>query len=539
MTADSSITTVPHSGETGINSPSRRRNLPSAWSQVVRGRSESESVIPRSPRDSEQHSVFSDQLMVFEPASVVVAAAVQPDGSDCGNAGGAKKTAWGKSSVNGVVEGTTTPVMGAASWPALSESNRPVPKSLSSSESSSKPTTDGLLTVFEAPVISQTQQKPAKTNANNHSNTTNNHPVRQRSMKRGGSAGGASAGYNRPPPPPPPPLPPPFPLFDMTYCNYVPTVLDSPVREQPPLKGNSWNPRLMGVVHDHSSNRTPSRRNNFGPRPRGDGGVHNNGYGGRNEHHDRDWRGTRSAAGRDVHVPQQIVPPPPPRGYFRQPHPGPPYIGAQPIRPYGTPMGYEMAAPFLYVPTLPPEPYRSTPLLPQAPPPPMFIPVVDPPLHVLILNQIEYYFSDANLVKDNFLRSNMDEEGWVSIALIAGFRRVQNLTTDVQIILNSLRDSSSVEIQGDKVRRRIEWRKWVQSADFPADSTSQSPRETTNSPVEEISIQKLKPDEFATEDTISDLIEDDDHKEAPQLTDSSRLANGEVSSPIEACSSQI
>ncbi|XP_024968862.1 la-related protein 1C-like isoform X2 [Cynara cardunculus var. scolymus] len=528
MTADSSTTMVTHSGEGGINSPSRRRNLPSAWAQVVRGGGESESVIPRSPRASEQHSVFSDQLMVFEPASVVVAAAAQPDGSEgshCGNGGGEKKSAWNKPSANGVVEGTTTPVMGAASWPALSESTRPVLKSLSS-ESSSKPTSDGLVTVFEAPVISQTQQKPAKSNANNHSNTTNNHPFRQRSMKRGGSAGGASAGYNRPPPPPPPPLPPPFPLFDMTYCNYVPAVLDSPIRDQPPLKGNSWNPRPMGVVHDHSSNRTPSRRNNFGPRPRRDGGVHNNGYGGRNEHHDRDWHGTRSPAGRDVHVPQQIGPPPP-RGYFRQPHPGPPYIPAQPIRPYGTPMGYEMAAPFLYVPTLPPEPYRSTPLLPQAAPPPMFIPVMDPPLHDFILNQIEYYFSDANLVKDNFLRSNMDEEGWVPIALIAGFRRVQNLTTDVQIILNSLRDSNSVEIQGDKVRRRTEWRKWVQSADFSADSTSQSPRETTNISVEEISIQKLKLEEFATEDAISDPIEDDDHKEAPQSTDSSKLANGE------------
>lgn len=172
MTADSSTTTVTHSGEGGINSPSRRRSLPSAWAQVVRGSGESESVVPRSPRASEQHSVFSDQLMVFEPASVVVEAAAQPDGSDgshCGNAGGAKKSAWNKPSANGVVEGTTTPVMGAASWPALSESTRPVPKSLSSSESSSKPTSDGLLTVFEAPVISQ---KPAKTNANNHSNTS-------------------------------------------------------------------------------------------------------------------------------------------------------------------------------------------------------------------------------------------------------------------------------------------------------------------------------------------------------------------------------
>ncbi|KAJ9546173.1 hypothetical protein OSB04_025880 [Centaurea solstitialis] len=528
MTADSSTATeVAHSssagdGGGGVNGSSPRRRSStstSAWAQVVRG------------GGGEAEYVVSDQVTVVEsPAAEVVAAADESDG------GGGKKSVWNKPSANGVVEGggggggggVTGPVMGAASWPALSESTQKT-----KSESSSKPTSDGLVTVLEAPVVSQTQQKPAKTNANNHSNTTNHHPVRQRSMKRGGSAGGASSGYSRPLPPPPPPLPPPFPYFDMSYCNYVPPMLDSPVRS----------PRPTGVVHDHSSNRTPSRRNNFGPRPRGDGGIHNNGYGGRNEHHDRDWRGARNPASRDAHIPQPIVPPPP-RGYFRQPHPGPPYIAAPPIRPYGTPMGYEMAAPFLYVHTLPPEPYRSTPLVPQAAPPPMVIPVMDPPLHVLILNQIEYYFrycntsltislllvqtwmpfsvygSDANLVKDNFLRSNMDEEGWVPVALIAGFRRVQNLTTDVQIILNSLRDSSSVEIQGDKLRRRIEWRKWVQSAEFPADSTSQSPRETTNSPVEEISIQTLKLEEFATKDTSSDPIE--------ELTDSSKLANGEV-----------
>ena len=32
--------------------------------------------------------------------------------------------------------------------------------------------------------------------------------------------------------------------------------------------------------------------------------------------------------------------------------------------------------------------------------------------------------SDANLVKDEFLRSNMDEQGWVPITLIANFPRV-------------------------------------------------------------------------------------------------------------------
>lgn len=34
------------------------------------------------------------------------------------------------------------------------------------------------------------------------------------------------------------------------------------------------------------------------------------------------------------------------------------------------------------------------------------------------------YCSDDNLSRDDFLRSKMDEEGWVPISLIAGFPKV-------------------------------------------------------------------------------------------------------------------
>ncbi|KAJ9553874.1 hypothetical protein OSB04_017919 [Centaurea solstitialis] len=479
-----------------------RTSLPSAWAQVVRGGGTGTDLDSVSP-------VFSDPVTVVEAEAAAVDED-QPEANNC-NAGGVKKPAWNKPSVNGVVEGATTPVMGAASWPALSESTRPGVKSSasSSSEPLSKPVSDGSgsgsAVVSQAPPILQSPQKHVRANANPNSNPNQMHHVR-RPMRRGGSSGGgSSSGYNRPPPPPP--LPPPFPLFDMSYGNLVPPVLESPVREPPHFKGN-WSPR------------NPTLRNNYGPRPRGDGGGSyvNNGYGGNRDHnHDRDWRSPRSHSPRDVHMTPQMVPPPPPpiRGFIRPPHPGPaPFIPPQPLRPYGTPMGYEMAASYIYVSTLPPEPYRGAPILPHAPSSPMIIPLMDPPLHVLILNQIEYYFSDANLVKDDFLRSQMDEEGWVPIALIAGFRRVQNLTNDIQMILNSLRDSTTVEIQGEKVRRRNEWRRWIQSSNrLQADT--EAPHEAS---VEEASLQKLS-------------LED---KEVG-TSDSSKLANGEVSSE-ELCS---
>lgn len=61
----------------------------------------------------------------------------------------------------------------------------------------------------------------------------------------------------------------------------------------------------------------------------------------------------------------------------------------------------------------------------------------------------EYYFSLDNLERDFFLRRKMDQEGFLPVALVASFHRVQALTTDVNLILEvstflSLPDSSYV-----------------------------------------------------------------------------------------------
>ncbi|KAI9187314.1 hypothetical protein LWI28_026702 [Acer negundo] len=113
---------------------------------------------------------------------------------------------------------------------------------------------------------------------------------------------------------------------------------------------------------------------------------------------------------------------------------------------------------------MPVESFRGmpgVPFIPPGPPATAFVPVLKLPLSVLLINQIDYYFSDANLIKDEYLKYNMDEQGWVPIALIAGCRRVKNLTTNIQLILDSLRTSAVVEVQDDKVRRRSDWMKWV------------------------------------------------------------------------------
>ncbi|KAI3725506.1 hypothetical protein L1987_65296 [Smallanthus sonchifolius] len=196
-------------------------------------------------------------------------------------------------------------------------------------------------------------------------------------------------------------------------------------------------------------------------------------------------------------------------------------------------MGYEMAPPppFVYVPTLPPESYRGAPIFPLVSPPSIIVPGTEPPmLSVSILRQIEFYFSDANLVKDNYLRSHMDAEGWVLVTLIAGFPRVQSLTSDMQMILSSLRESTVVEVQGETVRRRNDWRKWVKpSVNFPQDSSSRSPQASADASTIETSLQKLTLDEL----TITERNNTRNKEEASNINsvgwvDSSNPANSNV-----------
>lgn len=56
-------------------------------------------------------------------------------------------------------------------------------------------------------------------------------------------------------------------------------------------------------------------------------------------------------------------------------------------------------------------------------------------LRCFVCLRSEYYFSVDNLERDFFLRRKMDQEGFLPVALIASFHRVQALTTDVSLIL--------------------------------------------------------------------------------------------------------
>ncbi|XVE79731.1 hypothetical protein DITRI_Ditri14bG0080400 [Diplodiscus trichospermus] len=149
------------------------------------------------------------------------------------------------------------------------------------------------------------------------------------------------------------------------------------------------------------------------------------------------------------------------QGVGPRPFARPPFFGPAP----GFMVGPSFPGAVCYVPIAPPGSIRG-------PHPPRFVPypinpgtAMFPPetvtLRANIVKQIEYYFSDENLQNDRYLISLMDDQGWVPISLIADFKRVKRMSTDIPFILDALQSSSAVEVEGDKIRRRDAWSKWI------------------------------------------------------------------------------
>ncbi|CAL0317559.1 unnamed protein product [Lupinus luteus] len=120
-------------------------------------------------------------------------------------------------------------------------------------------------------------------------------------------------------------------------------------------------------------------------------------------------------------------------------------------------------------------------------PAPQLMPPETLALKTSIVKQIDYYFSDENLQHDQYLISLMDDQGWVPISTVANFKRVKRMSTDIPFILDSLQSSSTVEVQGDKIRKHNNWSKWIQVSSRVSGSSaaqiqqSQLVEDTTNS----------------------------------------------------------
>lgn len=69
----------------------------------------------------------------------------------------------------------------------------------------------------------------------------------------------------------------------------------------------------------------------------------------------------------------------------------------------------------------------------------------------LLINQIEYYFSDENLEADDYLKSKMDDEGYVELSLLLTFTNVIRFTNDISILCQSVIMSKQLELKIDDI----------------------------------------------------------------------------------------
>ncbi|AEE86585.1 unnamed protein product [Arabidopsis thaliana] len=412
------------------------RQVSSPWTQIVRGESEPIAAAaavagPSSPQSRAPIEPIASVSVAAPTAAVLTVEAAAGDekseasgGQD--NAG--KKPVWKRPS-NGASE--VGPVMGASSWPALSEttkapSNKSSSDSLkslgdvpsSSSASSSVPVTQG---IANASVPAPKQAGRA------NPNPTPNHS-RQRSFKqRNGASGSANGTVSQP--------------------SAQGSFTELPSHNPSPRGQNQKN---GFASQNHGGTENPSQRDSY----RNQNGNHHQSHGGRRnqEHGNQNWTFQRSFNGREGNAQSQRGTP----AFVRHPSPTvqpiPQFMAAQPF-PSHIPFPTELAQSSYY----PRMPYMTP--IPHGPQ--FFYHYQDPPLHMKLHKQIQYYFSDENLITDIYLRGFMNNEGFVPLRVVAGFKKVAELTDNIQQIVEALQNSPHVEVQGDFIRKRDNWQNWV------------------------------------------------------------------------------
>ncbi|KAF8095526.1 hypothetical protein N665_0330s0008 [Sinapis alba] len=401
---------------------SRRPSLQvsSPWSKIVQSEP---TIAAAAPSKAPIDPIPSASVAPPAPPLLTVAAGDEKseESGDQGNAG--KKPAWNRPS-NGASE--IGPVMGASSWPALSETTK-APSNKSSSDSSIG---DLPSSVSQGAASASVPAPKQVSRANNLNPTPNN--SRQRSFKRNGASANGTV---------------PQPSAQGSLVEGT--------SHNPSPRGQSQKNGFASQTHGGGTdNQRDSHRNQNGNH------HHHQNHGGRRnqEHGNQNWNFHRSFNGRDGNAQSprgapafvRYAPPPPPPVQAIPPQ----YMAAQPMQSFGSPVPFppELAPPFYP---------GGMPFVAPLSPGPVFYHVQDPPLNIKLQNQIHYYFSEENLIKDTYLRDQMDDQGFAPLHVIAGFKKVAELTDSIQQIVEALQGSPFVEVQGDRIRKRHNWQHWL------------------------------------------------------------------------------
>ena len=83
-------------------------------------------------------------------------------------------------------------------------------------------------------------------------------------------------------------------------------------------------------------------------------------------------------------------------------------------------------------------------------------PELDNETYDKIQKQVEFYFSEENLRKDSFLMKHIqrNKQGYVSLKLVASFRKIKSLTKDWRVVLESVKRSQLLAVNEDETKIR-------------------------------------------------------------------------------------
>lgn len=397
----------------------------------------------------------------------MVMAENEAGGEDPKELSGGHKSPW-KRPLGGDAKGGDGPVMGAESWPALSDAQRPknpgpaAKPPVLAGVRPAPPVVGGGAPPPPQPPVVQGSVGQQKSHGSGNPNPSHKHlPLRH---QKPGSKRNTNGGPPFPVPLPyhQPPMPPVFhsmivPHIPVSGYAYPPVTGPLPSVDPHLVKSGSETSMQAFVppVHGIDSNRSVQ------PPPRGDPNAYIVNFPNRRPslqepggHFNPAWHPQRPLGFRDGIQMQQGMGA---RAFIR-----PPFFGPAPGFMVGP--AFPGPASLYYLPPAPtgsirgPHPRFIPPSLsPGAPIPPSETQA----LRANIVKQIEYYFSDGNLQNDHYLISLMDDQGWVPISIIADFKRVKKMSTDLQFILDALQSSTTVEVQCDRIRRRDEWSRWI------------------------------------------------------------------------------
>ncbi|CAM9723948.1 unnamed protein product [Ectocarpus sp. 4 AP-2014] len=99
-------------------------------------------------------------------------------------------------------------------------------------------------------------------------------------------------------------------------------------------------------------------------------------------------------------------------------------------------------------------------------------------LLVALKKQVEFYFSKQNLQSDGFLVSKMNAQMCVPVAVIAQFHKIQQLTSDTALIVESVKDSTVCTVTPDGIKPSIKQeRNTIILREIPSETPQEKIRE--------------------------------------------------------------